>query len=284
MKSTPAVLAFGTLLLLTSCMKERSIDSTDPDNPGGGGAAGTRLTRLVSKTGQDSSVTLFTYTGGGKLATFSGTTVLDGETVDLDQRVERNGSDIITRVILKSSALAQVGLDSLISRYNYNSSQSRYTSRVTTVELLGFVFRDSTAYAYDGSGKIISAVSYSDEGGGYGEVSKVEYGYAGNNLSSETYSSFDDQTGQYTEDGTITYGYDAKTAALQLGNEAILLSVTQYYSGNNVSSLAITYSAAPEDNDAVTFTYEYNANNQPVKATTLSQASGESSTLTYTYR
>jgi hypothetical protein len=279
MKLKLMTLAAFTLILF-SCQKES-------DN-GGGGNSNTNeplLTRMVNTIGSDSTVTLLSYNAAKKLTYYRFDGKDDsGAPVDVQQFLTRNSQNVVTQVVLKSNQLTQVGLDSIVSKLNYNSGTSRYTSRVTSIELFGFSFMDSLVFNYDASGKITSEIDYAgDATSGYEIASKTEYTYVGSNLTMIRYYSYDTGTGQYTLEETDTIEYDAKTAPLVMSTEAIAIGVPAWFSANNYTKRTIVSSTDPTLNDVETTTYTYTAKDRPLTSISTSQ-SGQSSTTRYYYQ
>src|SRR5687768_12483804 len=97
MKTLFSVLATNAILLLPSCSRENSIDSTDPDGGGNGGnqASGQLVKTVIQLGTTDSTVRYFAYDGQGRFTRqwLGGTQNImsdNGET-----RVVRNGQGTI---------------------------------------------------------------------------------------------------------------------------------------------------------------------------------------------
>ncbi|MEO6071538.1 MAG: hypothetical protein ABIN57_09950 [Chitinophagaceae bacterium] len=281
MKKDTLLLFLFALIILQSCQKEVSKEN------GGASAApsGTLLVRSVYKSGTDSSLTTYAYDGARRLTTLNNSGTTSGAPYNTQIKIVRNTSGIIQKMNIKSDQFAQLGIDSLVYVVNYDLTTGRYKSKVFTVDFLVVVLKDSTSYDYDASGKVIRDREFTDDGtaGGYEEVGKTEYTYAGNNIATVKIFSYDVPSNTYTLNETDTYEYDAKTNALQLGNEAFLLGDVSFYGANNVSKLTINVPADPASNQVHTTTYTYNSNNRPLIATVLMQPGG-TTTTSFTYQ
>jgi hypothetical protein len=265
-------------IILFSCQKEVDFVNGSGGGGGGGTTAGL-LSKLVSKSGTDSSILAFGYNSSKKLITLS-ISDMTGEIIQ--QRAERNAQGIIQKVIIKSDIYQQVGLDSIITVVTSNGG--RYISEVTTFDLFGFILKDSIALIYDGTGKVITEKSYTDVGIGiYEEVGKVDYTYSGNNVSTIKNYSYDASTGTYTLEESYTYDqYDNKVSPIYFGMEAFVFGSPFFISSNNPTKSTITYTGSPIEN--YTTTYTYNTSNKPLTATSLVQPGNTTTTATYYYQ
>jgi hypothetical protein len=83
-----------------------------------------------------------------------------GTNADNSLMINRNSSGIILNTVQKSSALATTGIDSILTKFYYNSTTSLYTSSAFSITVSGITVTDSAVYSYDPAGKIISDVHY----------------------------------------------------------------------------------------------------------------------------
>src|SRR4026208_325814 len=124
-----------TILVFTSCQKE--IDW------GLGGNNKELLVKVVSKTGNDSTVTNYTYDGSQRLIREKISGIAQGIDLDNDLKIYRATDGVITRTVQSSALLAGTGVDSIVTRFNYNTSSKRYTSSLVTLTVLGVTVTDS---------------------------------------------------------------------------------------------------------------------------------------------
>lgn len=268
--------AVVAMMTMTACQKE-----TDDDGPVIP-PAGTRLMKTVYKSGADSTVTNYTYNGGGSLSAFAVSGSSGGQPVDLRVTLVRNTSGIITKQVLKSNEFIALGIDSIATVVTYDAGNSRYRHAITSLSFFGFNFTDSLVFNYDAGGKLVSQIDYLDDGGGMGyqPVSKTEYTYSGNNVQSMKIYSYD--VGGYTLEETYTYEYDNKINPMKFSSDAPILGMAQYYSANNATKSTLVSVADPTDNFVADVTYTYNTADRPLTGTEV--ISGTMSTMLFTYQ
>ncbi len=227
----------------------------------------TQLKRVVTKTGNDSTIQEYQYNSSGKITALTAGGIQNGQPIYLDIKFFRDAAGIIQRQVLKNDALLIYGIDSIESDINYDAATSKYTYSKSVVDVFGFQITDSIRYEYDGSGRLTSEINYTDDGTGMGYVPflKTEYTYTGNNLITEKFYQYDDVSSTFLLDGTSTYEYDAKTNPLQFSAEAPILGMSSFFPANNITKE--TYIATdPADNFTLMSTYTYNTVNRPVTA------------------
>jgi len=274
-----------TSIFLFSCQKESDFANRDSNGGGGGGVVtGTRLIKMVFKSGTDSSVNLYKYNSSGKLIGITTTGNDAGSPIDTKKIFERNSQGIIQKIIIKDAELVQYGLDSLVTNVHYDATTARYTSWTIVIDVFGTVTRDSAALIYNTGGKVISELGYSDNGtGNYILTTKFDYTYSGNNLVSR--KAFSYGSGTFLEDFTITDEFDTKESPLILGNEAFVIdanSIGPYYSANNISKETVTYPVDPTE--ILTIAYTYNSSNKPGSAIFNFQPDNTTVNVTYYYQ
>jgi len=278
MKRVFTTLSILTALFLFSCQKEAGFSGSDN---GGGSNGGGLLKKLVSKSGSDSSVLAFGYNSSQKIITLNTTITSGGTSTLIQERAERNAQGIIQKIIIKSNQYQQLGLDSVTTVMQYSSG--RYTTKVTTFDLVVFVFKDSVELIYDAAGKVITEKSYTDYGSAsYRQTGKIDYTYSGNNLATIKNYTYDVSSASYALDETYTYDqYDNKISPMFAGNEAFVFDSPFFYSSNNPTKSTYTLTGNPTQN--YTITYTYNAANKPLTASSDIQPGNITSTGTYYY-
>jgi len=266
-------------LFLFSCQKE--VDFANTGNSGNGGNNGTVLTKVVSKSGTDSSVLQFGFNSSGKLGTLDFIDQSGGTSSVTNERVERDGQGIIQRLIIKDDQYQQQGIDSVITVVAY--SGGRYLSKVTTIDLGILLFKDSVALIYDGNGNVVTERTFDDAGTGtYDESGKTDYTYSGNNISSILYYSYDSGTASYTLGETFTYDeFDNKPSPMTVGDEAFVFDSPELFSANNPTKSSVSASGTTQ---SYTTTYTYNSSNRPLTATSVIQPGNQTITGTYYYQ
>jgi len=272
-----AILLFGGVFLF-SCQKEVHFANTANGN---GINSGSLLTKIVSRSGSDSSTLLFGYNSSNMLVTLDAITVSSGTTSIQQERVERNAQGMIERLIIKDDQYQQAGLDSVITTIGYTSG--RYVSKVTTIDLSLAVVRDSVSLVYDGNGKVVTERTFDDVAAGvYSETSKTDYTYAGNNIATINYYSYDASNSSYSLLQSYTYdAYDDKVSPMSLGNEAFVFDSPAMFSANNPTQSAVVLSSSSQ---TYVTSYTYNSANRPLTATSTIQPGNSVTTATYYYQ
>jgi hypothetical protein len=275
--SLTAVLAILTIGLF-SCQKE--VDDVFKSS-GGGSANSGLLKKVVTLNGTDSTVFTIGYNSSSKITSVYTSGVGSGTTINTQESFIRNNQGIVTQIITKDADYAAYGIDSIITIVN--SVGGKYTSRVSNINLLGLLFKDSVAFTYSGS-TIIKEEDFLDVGigTGYAPTTKNEFTYTGNNITAIKVSVYDDASSSYQDDYTQTFTYDTKASPLILGVEGIAIGYYNWYSSNNVVKLVAVSSTDPTQNETQTVTYTYNSSNRPLTAITAVQG-GPTFNSTYSY-
>lgn len=245
-------------LVFVSCQKE--IDW------GTNAVTSQQLKMIRSMTGSDSTVITYSYDAQGRLVGETTVGVSGAQTLDMTFVVKRNASGIITTTIQKSPALLAAGIDSLLTRYDYNSTTSRYLCSVFTISFGIFTVKDSAVYTYDGSGRIVSDLHWLVSGiipAFEGLKNQYTYSPNGLNLSKADQLAAANPGDPLSIVATQTYTFDAKTGPLILKNEAILLGRLGFYNANNASKLDLVSVADPTQNFSMAYTYKYNTAGKP---------------------
>jgi hypothetical protein len=257
-----------TTLILFSCQKEGDFanGTTNGGSGGGGGnTSGTLLVKMVQKTGSDSLVTTYEYNSNGKLIRLRQTGIDDqGDQVNREYHYHRNASGIITDYSVIDAELLAFGIDSVTTVVHYNSS--KYTSYVIKVNVIGFNLLDSSAFAYDASGKIIREDFYESPTGAavnYYLSGKFNYSYsAAGNVSQLDIHDLD-ASGTEIFSATAKYNYDAKVSPLHFDNEVFAVGHPEWFSGNNVTGGQSSDSNGAADDQTIAISYTYNSYNKP---------------------
>jgi hypothetical protein len=282
--------AFVTIILV-SCKKEKS---AEPGSGGGSGSAANLLMRQVTKVGNDSSVVVYTYDNSKRLISAKSTGVSGTNSYQTERKLIRNSQGIIQKYVDIDAEYYNplIGADSIFYKVNYNAGSSRYTSKVLTITFGTNLFRDSIAYTYNTSGKIIKQEEFLDDGigGGYMEYIKEEYTYDGaGNISVAQTSEFDDVSGTYNASYQLRYEYDNKANPLNLGNDAFIYGDPvngdpSLASKNNATKVTYVDNDPSVGDEIYTFAYTYNAADKPISATQTLQSGGTPATVSYYYK
>jgi hypothetical protein len=281
--------AFGTVaiisLFLFSCKKEKSFDPNNP-NGGGGGTGGALLAKTVTQLdGGDSLVVVYNYDNQKRFIGYIAEESYQGDLYNSEMKFIRNAQGIIQKVVLKSYDLVLIGIDSIFYVAHYNAGTSRYTSKVLTYDDGTDFFRDSTAFSYNSSGKIIGSEEFYDDGNGYVKASKIDYTYGSSgNITREKAYYFDDVSNSYVASYQDDYEYDSKVNPMILGNEAFLFGESSWAASNNQTKDTFTDLEDPSGGDVYTTTYTYNSNNKPLTDQTVAQSDGVPYPTKYTYK
>jgi len=245
------------------------VNLADNNNNGNGGNnSGTLLVKEVQKGGADSIVYTFGYNSSRKIITLKQLGVDDqGNPVNREYHYHRNAS----------------GIDSITTAIHYASS--KYTSYVINVNVPGFILLDSSAFVYDGTGKISGEDFYqspSGSGNDYYLSGKIYYTYSttGNITSIDIHDL--DQSGNETFRATTSnINYDSNVNPIITDYECFAVGQQQWISPNNITSEQLTDSNGPADNQTVTTTYGYNSDGKP--ATSVTTVAPGSTTIYGTY-
>ena len=235
----------------------------DSGGPSGGGGSGTKLARAVNKLGTDSFAINFLYNANGKVKKIFQDGSISGFDFSDTLTITRNSAGIITSLFYINPEPPPAGYQEL-STLNYNSSTGRYNFALVN----GGNYIDSTAYTYDGSGKIIRREKFTRQipGGTYEPVYKSEYTYsaAGGNVVIEKSFVFDFAISSYEETDRVTSTHDNKVNPLILGNESILFGYADFTGSNNINYAKNEFLSPPSSPFEQTITYTYNSAGNPL--------------------
>jgi hypothetical protein len=217
-------------------------------------------------TGSDSTVITYSYDAQKRLVSETTVGVAGTQSLDMNFTINRNASGIITSTVQKSPTLLAAGIDSILTRYDYNSTTSKYLCAVFSISYGGFGVTDSAVYTYDGSGRIVSDLHWLISGiiPAF-QALKNQYTYSANGLN---LIGVDQLAAANPGDAlsivsTQTYTFDAKTDALILKNEAVLIGRFGFYNANNASKLELVNTVDPAQNFNMDYTYKYNTSGRP---------------------
>jgi len=271
-------------LYLSSCQKEISAENNG--NPGGS-ASGDLLVKIVANEGGQTLVTTFEYDAAKRLTREKILGVSGGQAIDNDTRVIRDGSGIITTLIQKNAQLAAQGIDSVITKVNYNAGSQRYTSRVMEISLFGFTTVDSAALSYDASGNQVKEEHYlgSPLLGLPLELQLLnEFVRNPDGSMNENKIYYPDPlSGTLDQVASIKYAYDTKTSPLILTkNDAAGMGRPDLTALSNATQLDFTDLSNGAGSFTQTITYTYNNANKP--ETSVSVSGGVTTNSTYYYQ
>ena len=269
-------------LLFVSCKKEKSIETGASNN----GSKSSLLTKVVTNTGSDSSVTIYQYDASGRLIRETTSGSSQGSNLDNDFIIVRNSSGIITQTIQKNPDLSQSGIDSLVRTVNYDASAKRYTGASQPFSYSGYTGTASTEFIYDQSGKVIEEDTYANILTVSLLIEKVVYTYSssGTDITEAKIYTVDSTGSNMALVSTLNSTYDTKVSPLILsGSEAFALQRQQFFNANNAITLQQT-DAATSSSVTYTSAYTYNASNYPKTASVTTSPGNATSTVTYYYQ
>lgn len=273
---------------LTSCQKEISFDNNGGNS--GGGTTGDLVTRIVSKVGTDSTVNEYEYDSNKRLIREKISGVSQGVPINNDLRIIRNSAGIITSTIQKNAELITQGLDSAVSRINYDAASNRYISRVIEISFFGLTTIDSTVFNYDAGGRIISEEDFlANPALGSSPLlsAKTEYtnGSAGIN---QTNISFRDPMagGPFELLATVKYTYDRKVSPLILspGEAAVMARMDLSATSNGTKIEFEDIANGGAGSFTQTLVYTYNSKNKPVTAVSTQTPGNIVSSISFYYK
>lgn len=281
------LIATALSVLFFSCTKEKSVDTTDPDAPGGGGGGNPGqglLARTVINLGTDSTVNAFTYDAQNRLVRHVVSGQVDLFTEEGEVKLVRNAQGIITSIVTKEQPGSAT--DSFVYKINYDAAGKRYHSKVSSDIFQGVVMVDSTAYTYNTAGRISAETLYfSIDGSAFAPLEKFEYTYnTAGNLVGGRISFLNPDNGDLEQEGEMVLEYDNKINPLNLGMEAILMDQILHTSANNVIRYQFTSFADPNDNNAMTFAYVYKADNKPESVVITTESVGVPLPMIFRYQ
>jgi hypothetical protein len=268
MRIINALFPFACIFLF-SCQKESDFANRNSSGGTGNGGnnSGTLLIKLVQIIGSDSLVTNYSYDLNKKLIALKKLgTDEQGDPVNTEYHYHRNASGIITDYSIIDAELVAAGIDSVTTIVHYNSSNSRYTSYVLKIDIPGFVLLDSSAFVYDGTGKIVREDAYESptgSGNDYYLSGKANYTYSANgNIIQLDIHDFD-ASGAEIFTASSKIDYDSKINPLHLGNEALAIGHPEWSSVNNIKKQQLSDSNGPADDQTVNISYTYNLDEKP---------------------
>ncbi len=226
------------------------------------------LVKIHSSTGSDSTVIEYTYDANKRVIMEKTTGIAAGTDLANELKINRNSAGIITSTVQKAAALTAAGIDSVVTRYNYSSAASRYTSSIFDLAIPGFAVQDSAVYSYDASGKITSDSHYLLILGlpipaPPVLVLKDKYTYTGANLTVLAQDAATTPGGPLSPLSNQTFTFDSKTNPLIIGNEAIVLMRTGLFNANNPTQVVLTNTASPSNDFTMDYIYKYNSFGKP---------------------
>lgn len=248
-----------------SCQKE-----IDWGLGGSTSTANQLLVKINSKMGTDSTLLEYFYDANKRIIREKTTGMAAGQDLGNDLVINRNSSGNITSTIQKAAALTAAGIDSVVTRYNYSTATSRYTSSVFDLAIPGFAVTDSAVYTYDANGRITSDAHYLAIGGLPIPLPPIlalrntyTYSASGTNLVNVSQDAATTPGGPLSPVSAQVFTFDAKSNPLIIQNEAVLLARTGLYNANNPAKAVVTNTVSPANDFTMDYTYKYNAAGKP---------------------
>lgn len=278
-------------IVFASCQKEVSFgDNGGTGGGGGGGTTGDLLAKIVTKEGADSTVIEYEYDAAKRLIREKISGISQGSSIENDLRIVRNGAGIITHTIQKTPDLIAQGIDSAVTRVNYNTGTQRYTSRVVEISLFGISVIDSTVFVYDGAGKIIREDDYlyNPAFGALPLLSvKTEYVNGASGITQTNINYSDPSTGGPFELlATYKNTYDTKVSPLILpAGEAAAIVRMDFSATANATKVEYTdVKNGSNNNYNLVIAYTYNSKNKPLTAIITQTPGNAVSNSTFYYK
>ena len=264
--------------VLFSCKKSNNSPSNNPSPV----VQPNLLSKIVSKTGNDSVVTEYSYDANKRLIFEKVTNVTSGVTKKTSLKLTRNNNGIVTRTTEIADYLIANGVDSIVILFT--NAAGKYTFSVSDIMQGATSIHDSVSYSYDGIGRIIKAEHFELVSGiPFVQMFKDEYVYSsGGNL--DSIKGYDFLSGAYTLSSTVAYDYDTKINALQLQNDAVITYHFGLFGANNATKTKADFVGSPSNNSLTTVVYTYGNDNRPSASVTTRMPSGNVSNETYFYQ
>lgn len=217
MKKINLYLCVLTTLVFTACQKEIDWSVAPP-----AGTDGDLLIRVlqVTPSTHDTNIITFDRDANKRLIEYESAGKVNGIATDILHTITRAADGKILKI--KSSSTLTAGLlDSTVYFPHYTGSKMDYV--IDTQYTLFGIVRDSIAYSYDGSGKVVAKETQSDFIGGMSPSSKQLYEYdASGNVITIT-DQVPDGFGGYDDDATTDINYDGHKNAIVLGEESYII-------------------------------------------------------------
>ncbi len=259
-----------------------------PVTPTPSGTTGTLLVKAVSLSITDTLTEIYTYDTSKKLIKNATVGSSSGSKVDDSYTYTRNSSGNIVKIAeiyFSTASFNTNGYDTVLSVIHYPTGSNNFDYSITQKVLLGFVFNDSTVFAYT-SGKITKQISYTTDlvSGAYTINNSIDYTYDtnGNVITAKAYSY---ATGSAVLTASYSFVYDSKKSPLMLGNESFIMQGPTSAGPNNFTQYNLIDPSSSLNNLAIAAVYNYNANSYPSDATITASRAGVSlitkSTLFY---
>lgn len=276
MRGIILILNLLLISILFSCNKNESNVSNNPAAPSN------LLVKIVSKSGNDSVVTEYSYDAGKRLVLEKETSVTSGATEKRSLKISRDNSGMVTQTTEIADYLIASGVDSLVTLFA--NAAGRYTSSVLNMTQGATTVQDSVYYFYDAAGRIIRGQHFQKVSGvPFTQVYKRDYIYSSaGNIDSVKESDF--SGGVYTLSYIEAYTYDAKLNPLQLQNDGIILYLFGLQGANNATKMEAKTISNPSYNSSITVVYTYRADNRPSTSVSTKLPSGKVSNETYFYQ
>jgi hypothetical protein len=226
--------------------------------------------RIKSKTGTDTTQLDYSYDASKRIIREKTTGISGGTSLDNDLVIKRNASGIITSTVQKSAALLAAGIDSIETRYDYNTGTSKYDCSVFQLTIAGTTVKDSAVYNYNGSGRITGDDHYLQVSGLPIPLPPLLslknyyiYSASGSNIDSVKQDAATTFGGPLSPVSSQAFSFDAKINPLIILNEAVLLARTGLYNANNATKTVVTNTIDPTQDFTMDYTYKYNNVNKP---------------------
>ncbi len=246
------------VILFISCQKE-SGDAIPPPPPN----EGTLLKSAVTTFGSDSYSYSYGYGSSNELTKIDFTSQVGGVSKTDKISVFRN-QGVIESFSYKSTAFAALGLDSILYKVGYNSSEKIYTYTVGKYVAAGTPYSDSTAFIYS-AGNVIDIKTFSSaNGGAYKNLKQQVFTYNSGNIVSNKGYTYDKATSKYVLKNEFVYEYDTKVNPLAIKDEGHVLGILELVSNNNSTKGTYTDQVNSANNYIMTWEYTYNSKNKPL--------------------
>lgn len=288
MKNIFSVLATSAILLLASCSKEKSIDSSDPDapvQPGNPTTTGSLLVKGVLTEGSDSIVSAYKYDNKGRLTGQAFTSNM-ANFINVNFDITRHNDGQISQYKFSSAEFVAMGVESVNYKLQYDGGKSQYVNKVMEFGAQGIQIKDSTIYFYNTQNRIVKSERFLRDPFTleYLKTTIQEYTYnSSGDLVRILVFYFDEVMSTFALFVDTTYEYDENVNPLQLGNDGIILETNNLYGGHNVKKETVIYPDEPSNNRNLSASFTYNAEKKPAVSTITDILNGGTSSFKYYY-
>jgi hypothetical protein len=295
MKSTGTLSICCLLVFMmgTSCQKayERpdiNLDSLLTGSPSTGGPGpgnGELLTKLTIVEGSTNVVYTYGYNTSKQLISVNMNSVVSGQTLQYSWVFTRDNAGKMLQYTMKNN-IPGFPVNGVTYTARYPAGSANFDLLTAQYTFAGLATSDSIVFTILG-GKVTKYAAYGNyDNSGYSLNNGSSYTYDNTGTNLTGVDNYEATSGTLKLVDSHVYEFDAKTNALQLGQEALIIGPETYFSKNNVTKAITTdYSTSATGVKSTTvYAIQYNAAGKPTSSVATDPAlPGASAQLSYIY-